>query len=933
MKLMSNKLLKEELGTPHSKNVGLRSFPKQKHSSAVTGSITFPNKESDILNSGNKDHNQKIPKCEYILSRKQVEFFSSGPLIGGTLPSSVKDGDKASLSLSLNVLIEYLEIYGFDRKTFRPKDTLDHWELCSQEIGWMKFLKYKFAAFFSFVINDKLPPKPFTQDDLPSSLVGSSAGRFIRCMLKKKNRLEFAIGILYLKKGMPRPDDKAVEKQAIKTYELLTSTHEPSQCVFDDIEYTVDDLIIEVQRTARELFDNTEMTESDLHTPYAPSVKANYTMARSDLGTFGTLTNKSVRGTIDNFVKDEPIVRDLLEVTDYSGEIFKSVKEEQREQDNIPEYELNPKFEFLTKSVYSDVYETVRSKAFNEPCNVQLVGLAESLKVRVISKGPPLTYFTLKPVQKFMHSTLRKHNVFKFIGEPVSEEALLSTFSQREGKFLSVDYSAATDMLNPKLSRAAANQICKSACIPKDIQTLFLKALTGHSIQKPENKTEFEKRMKEKRELEIKPQLWGQLMGSIVSFPILCIVNAAICRRAYEVGTGKPCFLHQVPLMINGDDALLKCTERVRDCWEKLSTLGGLEPSVGKVYFSETYLNINSTSYSYSDTVEYDEILHHTYVNMGLVKGLSRSTGVVGKKDAVKAADSLYDTSIGSRHSDLMKTCPASVRVKTHISFIQNHWEVLKKLRVPWYIPESLGGLGLTPLIQMDGCEDVIPFQTSIVLKNPKFHFFEYNMVSRRDGRTHRLRVGPSELDLKCVRLMMNNVIPFKAGKIPGENPVIARDAWFKNKGFRTNLRFVSQIDDEAWNNAAAIKVSQSDVFTFIDTAAYYLTPSAIVESTSEVKNRQLMTLRRNERAWVRLSNLARFEFAGLPAFEFVAESMSVHPFFCSLRTQGLHSKLKKFQDMSQDQFESQIEQLFDITDLSESLEEGKHKDLIEKLD
>jgi len=854
----------------------------------------------------------------HVLGRKQSDTLKTEPLIGGSLPPPL-GGDKASLSLSLNVLIEYLEIYGFNPKGFRPESTLNHWNSCSQEIGWMKFLKYKFAAFFSFVIKDELPPKPFTQEDNPSHLVGGSAGRFIRLQLRKKDRLEFATGILYLKKGMPRPNKLAVEKQTLKTYELLTTTHEPEMCVVNSKKFTINHIIHEVQRTASELFYQYPIHESDLHIPYAPSVKANYVDSRRDLGTFGTLIDYGHQN-------GNPILRDFLSPVDLqTGEfkVFNNVKEEQRECSNIPELELNPKLKILAEEVYKDIYETVRSKAFNEPCKVQLVGLSEALKVRVISKGPPLTYFALKPVQKFLHTILRRHPIFKFIGVPANESDLIETFFQKPGKFLSVDYSSATDMLNPKLSRACANQICKDIELPEDLRQLFLKALTGHTIIKPGSSKSVVP--------DESPQLWGQLMGSIVSFPILCVVNAAVCRMSMEVGLGKPCSLDQIPLLINGDDALLRCDNSVMHAWKNLSHLAGLEPSVGKVYFSDSYMNINSTSYSFTEDEESQSITEHKYVNMGLVKGLSRSEGLIGKKSAVETVDSLFDSTIGSRHRDLMKSCPSKIRLTAHIQFIRNHWTILRNLRVPWYIPESLGGLGLSSLIEVEGSKDVEIFSSSKISDSRSWKYLEYDMHSRRDNKIHHLRVGPSDLDLKCVRLLMNNVLSFKPGKVPGESPIRSRESWFENKGFRANVKFATFINKAAWSELSAIKKSQKDVFTFLDTAAYYLIPSTVAQQPVESQALQLKMIKTNERAWDKLSKIAKFEYSGFKGFTFIAESMSAHPFFTSVSGRRLKS-LKRFVDMSHDRFDEQTEQLFDMTQSLDPLEEGKHKDLIEKL-
>jgi hypothetical protein len=206
---------------------------------------------------------------------------------------------KEKLTLSLSTLLDYLVLYGFDRKGFETLPTLRHWQLCSAECGWIKFLKYKLAAFFSDFLGVVVPKQPFKHPDHPMLLLGGRGARFIRKILKTDRALSFATGILYLKKGMPRPDESMLEAARIATKEVLTHPRPipVSRILVNDQTaweepwrpLSLEDMADEVRRTCFEVFRGHKFTEEDMHKMYAPSVKASYTSNRSALGTYGDL--------------------------------------------------------------------------------------------------------------------------------------------------------------------------------------------------------------------------------------------------------------------------------------------------------------------------------------------------------------------------------------------------------------------------------------------------------------------------------------------------------------------------------------------------------------------------------------------------------------------------------------------------------------------
>jgi len=787
--------VRQAIMTPLSAGTGIPRRPSL--SSNVLSAL--PNYTNPIVRilSGTVDFNDD--RKEDLVSLHTVK---QGTLVEKCLPSHCSRDVKDKLFSSYNSLIDYLVIYGFDPKGQKSSPTLAHWQLCSAECGWMKFLKYKISAFFSIVLGEVLPPCPFSTRDNPLHLIGGRAGRFVSKILKTSSRLQFATGILYLKKGLARPGKKELDAAVSATKKVLTNLRNvpvPTIDFIDDWDnqlepLTLTDMSYQIRRTVRDVFVGHKITERDLHKPYAPSIKANYVDSRSKFGTFGTLVDVGLIGDNMAGVNPDVIFRDVLQGSE--------VSEFREGGSGLALKGLKPDFKWLVESIYTNVYEKARRLASEEVADVKLVGIAEALKVRTISKGPPLTYFTLKPVQKFLHKIMRKLKIFNLIGQPVSPKILKEVFPNAIPgfQFHSLDYSSATDFLNPFLSNECADEISKVISLPDDLRALFLKALTGHLV-------------------EGEDQVWGQLMGSIMSFIVLCIVNAAVIRYSLEVTHDCDFTLDECPAVVNGDDGLVHSTPEFLDIWTQIASLCGLEPSQGKVYSHTQYLNINSTSFLHVS----DVFILVPYVNMGLVNGMTRSGE---KKELVT---DIYDDSrigsIGARHHALITSCPSELRLATHKMFIKKNFKILNVAKVPWFVSESNGGLGLKPIesFTLTGDADDI------------------------DSYEKRVDVGPSRMDIDLLKFLNDPRLgDLRFRRLPTVAPIQVRSVWSSRLGEPSRDLLLSDRD-----------------IGFLDVACYYLCPSLVMK---EVEAQGALILRRNERVW---SALAR-RYAALMAAEAV---------------------------------------------------------------
>jgi hypothetical protein len=137
--------------------------------------------------------------------------------------------------------------------------------------------------------------------------------------------------------------------------------------------------------------------------------------------------------------------------------------------------------------------------------------------------------------------------------------------------FVSGDYEAATDNFNVHHSRALLAAIFRvSPNIPKAIQELALSSLTGNIVV---NGVTF-------------PQIAGQLMGNLLSFPLLCLMNYMAFTYAIR---------RSVPLRINGDDIVFRATPEEAQRWMDVVVDSGLTLSKGKTLLYERYFSLNST--------------------------------------------------------------------------------------------------------------------------------------------------------------------------------------------------------------------------------------------------------------------------------------------------------------------------------------------------
>lgn len=172
----------------------------------------------------------------------------------------------------------------------------------------------------------------------------------------------------------------------------------------------------------------------------------------------------------------------------------------------------------------------------------------------------------LSPLHHLLYDYMSKE---KWLLRGDATEQAFEGFEVKEGEvFVSGDYESATDNLNIHLSRYVLACIrSRSLHVPCNV---WDSAEVTLACEFPGSRK----------------QQSGQLMGSLLSFPLLCLVNYLTFRYAVP---------RDVPVRVNGDDIVFRCTPVEKEKWFRLVQDSGLVVSKGKTLVSRRCFSLNST--------------------------------------------------------------------------------------------------------------------------------------------------------------------------------------------------------------------------------------------------------------------------------------------------------------------------------------------------
>jgi len=256
---------------------------------------------------------------------------------------------------------------------------------------------------------------------------------------------------------------------------------------------------------------------------------------------------------------------------------------------------------------------------------VMVSAILEPLKCRLITKGSAVNQWISRSMQKDLWGYLQKFPQFSLTGKPLVIGDLEDLRKRSNlldlpfNKWVSGDYSAATDNLVSQVTKDIFEEALSKLEGNNLVKDIMRHVLYEQEIHYPKKYVD----LKETVTLEPVVQKTGQLMGSVLSFPILCAANLIAYWMSLETYTGRKFLIEDLPVLVNGDDIIFRANDDFYEIWKRNVAIMGFELSLGKNYISERFLTINSQFYMDTD----DSLRKAKFLNTGLLTGQSKITG------------------------------------------------------------------------------------------------------------------------------------------------------------------------------------------------------------------------------------------------------------------------------------------------------------------
>nr|WPR18448.1 MAG: hypothetical protein [Chemarfal virus 191] len=420
----------------------------------------------------------------------------------------------------------------------------------------MSILKSWTAFWLPHMLKDDTPPQRFN----PYALCSNNFRKFMRNRVTgsgKSRKMRVGALLLYSKRLFPS-FTKEMVREKVADFSKSVARTEP------EVLPRKRRMFLEIQRTLDEFCGGKEKMVADYTKPFPPSVSACHEYSRSEGGLQAYIRDFPLEG----FLKD-PVVEKILmafRLTD---------------TDLGPDGPIGPLWERMLRQLIQEaIVELGMPEQEWKPILVGATGLTEPLKVRIVTKSEWMVQL-LTPVQKAWHGKMRQHPVFQLIGGVPVEEALLGMKLNKKEKIVSGDYSAATDNIFLTYTEEAARAMLERTQFKLPVglpecTEAFLRKLVTHSLTRS---------VLDLKGSDPVPITRGQMMGHILSFPLLCIIN----RAASCMAVPRTSFMR-----INGDDVIFPATSQIYRRWKAATRIVGLEFSLGKNYYSRDLALVNS---------------------------------------------------------------------------------------------------------------------------------------------------------------------------------------------------------------------------------------------------------------------------------------------------------------------------------------------------
>lgn len=546
------------------------------------------------------------------------------------------------------------------------------------------------------------------------------------------------------------PDTDSVQDCCVSIIAMLSTPRRIDLDGYIHIQETEDDEISSVVEPSKVHSFSKTVLHMETHCPFTkspvlqPSLSAHQGSTRKNMGAYGEIWKPDEASPIGLVAESGPFAqtRQILLPSDF-GEDFEI-----------------PSDGCMVETV--DVIKHLLKRPLpSRPFKCRVVAICEPLKVRTITAGESLPYYFSKYVQRSFKKDIDRFPQFALTNEPFEVKHLewlwgmtkltfarpqtqplssdCTRFDFRQtGFWVSGDYKGATDHVRMSLTmQTFRHWISSFPLSPRftdeeksKLQEAFEGTIGPQEMIYPDGTSVLQQN--------------GQLMGSVLSFPILCVINVACYAAAleeYRVKYPTRVFtevylpggllnLASLPVLVNGDDVSFFCPdEEFYETWSRKVSSAGFKKSLGKNYRSRQFVTINSKMFLVIP-MKKDLLGHHTsrvisqssidlsddgstvtgstiterhlpmksidyyfvevpYLNVGLLVGQT------------KLSDQKEDLPIWDIHTEVMHGS-ANSKVQTHQRFLYYQKELIEKLtdggRLNLFVSRELGGLGFKPV-------------------------------------------------------------------------------------------------------------------------------------------------------------------------------------------------------------------------------------------
>jgi hypothetical protein len=544
-------------------------------------------------------------------------------------------------------------------------------------------VKYYFDNMLHLAMkNSEAPPKK--PDGYLPLFGGWLKTFFLRVIARaKKRRCDSSLRCCYsLQKGLKQ------SWPALSTKRLIDGTLEQAALVQEPLGILDRKLEQTIINTATEVFGNKKTMGTKLMPSVAGSTQANREK-HGALSLFPPLAIPCKYKEHDNMA-----FANLPSVTTDRENKFQAQLDKLEAEPSL--FKLNNKFHIWRQNTfekavssalkdyhteYSFVDKSGEEHRVSEACKIKGVMLQEPSKLRGISVGNGYLYTALQPLQGQLLSAWKRCRYSTMENSDLTEMVQALHTGAEKLVWYSVDYKNATNLMRRAATHAALRGV--------EEHQLYALALASFDA----GEMEFEVKVNGKVLLEKFSVLatGAQLMGHVLSFPLLCAINLAVYRLALDLYLSEEGltvvqrrFRHKMVnflwhrVLINGDDMLFKGPPDFLPYLRTAIATSGLKFSVGKNYCSPDIGMINSQLYVAKGPI----VRRLGYLNQNLV--------------SPAAEPKALPTEITADMNIMFKFCPESrFHLGRAMRKFEFHWRGRQAFTPNWFLPVHLGGYGL----------------------------------------------------------------------------------------------------------------------------------------------------------------------------------------------------------------------------------------------